>query len=359
MNAPRSSCSARPICFGFSFPHHGPYTAFHGLARTLRGPVDVIDASTKWCAFLPARYERRIRRRYLLYYERKLRRFFDGTPRAIHYFFPENTLRHAAGWKTRERLILTLHQPPEEMEAMRANPHLDGFFRGIAAADHIVVQASSQMAYFRERYPGIPVTYIPLGVATGHYRRTRPYPPPGEGTGRKNVILTVGNWMRDYPTWADTVETLADRTDLEFRVIANRQHLDAIRTRFGGTPPRQVRLLHGLSDEALAREYEDASVFYLPLHDAMANDALLEALSLEVPLVLTDLPATRDYAGDEAATYIPRQDAGAAARAILDLLADPERAQRCSAAARRRAVEYFDWQHVANAYRTCYAETAS
>ena len=344
--------SAQPVFYGFSFVHHGPHTAFHGLAAALQHSCRVIDATPHSFSWLPRVTAGRLRRKCLVMSEQKLRPYFTGDNRTIHYFFPENTLRKAADWKTRERLVLTLHQPPDEMEAMRKNPHLDGFFRGVACADQIVVQAQSQQPYFQEHYPDIPLACIPLGFATGHYKRKTPYRPPEGGTA---TILTVGNWMRDYETWARTVAALRGRDRLAFRVIANRDTLDRIRGLFDRNIPDNVSLEFGLSDQALQQAYEEAALFFLPLNDAMANDALLEALSLGVPAIYTDLSATRDYAGEGTATFIPRGEPDAAAQAITDLLADPSRALAYSHLARKRAEEHFDWQHVANAYRTCYA----
>ena len=106
------------------------------------------------------------------------------------------------------------------------------------------------------------------------------------------------------------------------------------------------------------REYETCNVFYLPLTDAMANDALLEALSLGVPSVVTDLPATRDYAGDEGMVFIPRWELDPAVAAIEDLLASPERAAALGARARTRAEKHFDWPIMAEAYRQLYRRIA-
>ncbi len=279
--------------------------------------------------------------------------YFRGAPRVIHYFFPENTLRRAHRWKNGHRLLVTMHQPPDHMELMMRDPHYDELMRGIRAADGIVVQSTTHLDAFRNLFPGIPVSYIPLGVATDHYRRRIPAPAHGPTAPR---ILTVGSWLRDYALWADTVRRLAGHHPApQFRVVANPGVIAEAR-RYLGATSADVVFLNGLSDDALMREYEEASVFYLPLTDAMANDALLEAMAMETPMVVTDLTATRDYAGDDGALFIPRGDQPAASAAVTCLLQDLGAGAVLAAAGRRRAETTFNWPVIVGRYRDLYRE---
>lgn len=342
------------IFFGFSFLHHGPHTAFRGLATAL-SDQRVIDITPDILARVPPRLARPLLWRWLEWNEWRLYPYFREGGRVIHYFFPENTLRHGHRWKGDNRLLVTLHQPPDRMELMMRDPHYDRLTEGIRAADGIVVQSDSHREPFQTLFPGIPVHYIPLGVAAGHYRRRLPLRRPADGPPR---ILTVGNWLRDYALWAKTVRVLHERhPGIEFRVVANPGILEEARAELGSHPAR-VHYLRGLTDDELMREYETCNVFYLPLTDAMANDALLEALSLGVPSVVTDLPATRDYAGDEGMVFIPRGELDPAVAAIEDLLASPERAAALGARARTRAETHFDWPIMAEAYRQLYRRIA-
>ena len=220
------------VFFGFSFLHHGPHTAFRGLAAAL-SDQRVIDITPDILARVPARIARPLLWRWLEWNEWRLYPYFHEGGRVIHYFFPENTLRRGHRWKRDNRLLVTLHQPPDRMELMMRDPHYDRLTEGIRAADGIVVQSDSHREPFRTLFPGIPVHYIPLGVAAGHYRRRLPLRRPADGRrasspsetgcaitrcGRKpfgcctNAIPASNSawspiresWKRRGPSWAPT-----------------------------------------------------------------------------------------------------------------------------------------------------------
>ncbi len=69
---------------------------------------------------------------------------------------------------------------------------------------------------------------------------------------------------------------------------------------------------------------------------------LMNYMAMGLPTVAFDLPVCREYLGEEA-PCVPPGDAGAFARALLDLLADPAAAARLGQSLRRRAEETYDW----------------
>ncbi len=252
-------------------------------------------------------------------------------------------------WKKNHLLIATCHQPVERLQERKNDPRAQGFLRGLNATDVVVVQCESHVQPYRAFLPGRRIHNIPLGVDTEFFR---PVTDRLNRTTRPR-ILTVGNWLRDYTTWGAVVKRLrVSNRDLEFVVVANADTQAAARKALGHDL-RGVRFLRGISDEALRSEYEKASVFYLPLTSAMANDALLEALSVGTPMVVTDLPATRDYASD-CAFYAGPGDVEGAVDAILHLLNDPAKASDMGDRARVHAVQTYDWNVIADSYRTLY-----
>lgn len=337
------------VFFGFSFRHHGPHTAFHGLASALSDQT-VIDASPPWPRWTPHALEWRLNWRWLRAAEYRLLPYYrDANRRVIHYFFPENTMVRAANWKRHHTVIATCHQPVERMRERVSDPRDDGFLRGLRASDVIVVQCESHIIPYRDLFPGIQTACIPLGVDTLFFRRKN-----SRGTtSAPPRVLTVGNWLRDYTTWAAVVKQLRTRNrDIEFVVVANADTQAAARNALGHDI-RGVQFLRGISDEALRTEYEKASVFYLPLTSAMANDALLEALSMGTPMVVTDLSATRDYAAN-CALYTGLGEVDGAVDTILNLLNDPAKASDMGNRARMHAERTYDWNVIAKSYRTLY-----
>lgn len=269
----------------------------------------------------------------------------------MHYFFPENTMFRAHKWKRHHRLIATCHQPCERLKATREGDwRFHRFIAGVRIADILVVQCASHIEQYREIFPTSRLENIPLGVDTDFFRPHGRVMKPA-----RPRILTVGNWLRDYGTWAQTVKLLqSGGCDADFVVVANQDTQRTARNALGGDHPR-VQFMSGLSDEALRDEYETASVFFLPLNHAMANDALLEALAMATPIVVTDLPATRDYAGP-AARYVAKADAEHAADAIRNLLGDADSATRLGQSGRVRVESAFNWRIVAGQYRRVYQD---
>jgi glycosyltransferase involved in cell wall biosynthesis len=91
----------------------------------------------------------------------------------------------------------------------------------------------------------------------------------------------------------------------------------------------------------------------------MANDALLEALAIGCPIIVTDLPATRDYVPDSAGIFVPRHEAEAGAEAILRLLDHSDAATAMGRRAREHAVTSLDWRVIAQCYRDLWNELGS
>jgi glycosyltransferase involved in cell wall biosynthesis len=74
----------------------------------------------------------------------------------------------------------------------------------------------------------------------------------------------------------------------------------------------------------------------------------LEAAACGVPVVGSAVGGLLDSVVDGVTgVLVPPRDAGALARAVRDLLADPARRRACGAAARRRALARYSWQGVA------------
>jgi glycosyltransferase involved in cell wall biosynthesis len=67
---------------------------------------------------------------------------------------------------------------------------------------------------------------------------------------------------------------------------------------------------------------------------------LLEAVAMGVPVIASDLATFRSHFSETAIRYVPGGDAGALASAIREIAADPDRAARQAAEARREAEPY-------------------
>ncbi len=90
-----------------------------------------------------------------------------------------------------------------------------------------------------------------------------------------------------------------------------------------------------------------ASVFVLPSAAEGLPNALLEALSVGVPSVVTNIPGTDEVVRDgEEALMVPVDDEAALARAIERLLTDEELSKRLASAGRELVAREFDMERV-------------
>jgi len=186
------------------------------------------------------------------------------------------------------KLVATFHQPNKILSELIANPtFLNGF-------DAIHVLSPCQSTYFQEK-TSTPVFCIAHGIAPelirtyidrSEYQSLTP--PDLEFNGIK-LILTTGNWLRDFDSLIGTASLLQGRDGIRFIVVSKGLELN-------GLIPSNVQILNrGISDEALHSLYERADVLFLPLLDGAANNAMLEAMVHGLPIVTTDLPSTRYY----------------------------------------------------------------
>ncbi|MEZ6135671.1 MAG: glycosyltransferase [Pirellulaceae bacterium] len=92
------------------------------------------------------------------------------------------------------------------------------------------------------------------------------------------------------------------------------------------------------------------------LYEGQSN-TILEAMSLGVPVVASDIPGNRDLViNDETGYLFPLGDTGMLTKTTNNLLRDPERMQRLGAAARHRVVENFSLQGMISAYERLYTQ---
>lgn len=96
-----------------------------------------------------------------------------------------------------------------------------------------------------------------------------------------------------------------------------------------------------------------------PLNNVSTMNKTMEYMAFELPVVAFDLKETR-VSADSAATYVEPNDVAEYARAIGDLLDDPERRRRMGEQGRQRVVDVLAWRHQAprfvGAYERLFAE---
>lgn len=344
------------IFFGFSFRHHGKNTAFRGIARQL-SDCRVIDMSHPWPAILPQWLESRLDWRWLYYSEYVLWPLYQREERHVfHHYHSENTMFRDFRWKKHHRLMATVHQPLYRLlPAADTKDHSRRrlYRECLRACDLVVLPATCEIQAFQEELSIGRCAFVPIGVDCSMF-----CPAPQEPRMDRPVVLAIGNWLRDYDLWVRVIHIMKDRAkDTEFVLIAGEQTLADVRKKLRGDE-RNVRLVKGISDQELIEWYRRSTVFFLPLKAAVGNTAMVEALAMGCSIVVTDLPTTREYAGD-AALYFPAGDAEVATAHVVRLIEHPEERRDLARRARERACANLDWPVLANKYRQLYRQLLS
>ena len=235
----------------------------------------------------------------------------------------------------RPAMLATFHQPPALLAGM-VNATL------LRALDAAVVLCEAQRAALAGLLPAERLHVIPHGIDAGFFA------PGPRAAGEGFRLLAVGHWLRDFETLFATLALLRGAgLDARLRIVSPNPPR--------GVPPG-VEVEGGLPDEALRAAYRDADALLLPLTDATANNAILEAMACGRPVVATDVGGVAEMTGG-AAMLAPPGDARALADAVLSLAADPAAAAALGQAARARA-EALDWRHVAARHAALYAAIA-
>ncbi len=104
-----------------------------------------------------------------------------------------------------------------------------------------------------------------------------------------------------------------------------------------------------------------ADVFALPSRAEGSPGALIEAMALQAPIVATDIPSVRELAGDTPVTanLSAVGSADDMSRALLEMIYDPGMAASMAAAGRKRFLERYTMDAIADATVDLYRRVAS
>jgi glycosyltransferase involved in cell wall biosynthesis len=111
-----------------------------------------------------------------------------------------------------------------------------------------------------------------------------------------------------------------------------------------------------ITDEEFVKQYARASIAIVPSVYEGFGLPVGEAMASGIPVISTTGGALPEVAGD-AAVLVPPKDPAALAKAIIDLLSDPERAEKLGKAGYKRVMEQFTWKNAAEKTVEAYRET--
>jgi glycosyltransferase involved in cell wall biosynthesis len=160
-------------------------------------------------------------------------------------------------------------------------------------------------------------------------------------------LLFVGQWLRDFVTLEATMLSVwSKRPDV---------HLDCVIPRFSRSNDALFRLARDsrvswysdIAPDCLRFLYQRATLLFLPLLDAVANNAVVEALSCGLPIITSNVGGISDYIPDGTGCLCTPSDSESHAHAILDWIDDDVQCSLAGKIGREFAVKELDWGHIA------------
>jgi glycosyltransferase involved in cell wall biosynthesis len=235
------------------------------------------------------------------------------------------------------KLIATFHLPASATESPKraAWRHL----RNLAGA---VVVARSEVAPLAALLGADKVICVPHGIDVAAFR---PAPFVAATTLR---LVFVGAMLRDFELAHRVADLCArERLDVVIDIVTPRRCWDFF------TGCDNVRRHAGLSEAELIALYQGADALFLPLIDATANNAVLEALACGVPVISTAVGGIPDYVDPDCGWLLPPGDVDATFALIAALAREREALTDKRPAARQKALT-FAWENIAGTMRQAY-----
>ena len=222
-------------------------------------------------------------------------------------------------------------------------------------ADRVVCVSEADADAVQQLDPALQPHVIPNGVDTEFYRREAVTPlelPP------HSLIFTGTMDFRpnvDAMVWfVQDVLPLVKRAvpDVHLYIVGQRPHarLEALRA------DPAITITGAVED---TRPYTSAAeVYVVPLRMGGGTRLkLLEALALQTPIVSTTLGA-EGFPVTSGQELLLADEPSGFARAIVELLADRDRAQALGTAGRAFAVEHYDWRQIVPKFEEVYGALA-
>lgn len=270
------------------------------------------------------------------------RKLFDGqifcaamSSDLVHFLYAENHLRllYASIRTLRVKRVGTVHLPLDYYSLPRS-------VAALACLDGIVTLTSGQADEVRAHLPDKQVRFIPHGCIMDH-----PYGRPDAHREATTFnVAVVGSNYRDWDTLTSVLRHASEgHADWRFHLV--------------GLPPDR-RNKYGAMRNAVVHnrlaepDYYDilnrSHALFMPLTFATANNALLEAHSVGLPSVCTDLPAVRDYAVSTTRLFRSQEEAMERLRALAEQAGSDRILERTTTAREGAA---FDWPAIARQVR--------
>lgn len=284
------------IYVGFAFEHHkNTHAGYHQIKKFL--PYDIIiDGQAeynfvfktiyKFPHFIVRRYRRYFGWRLWFTELRCIIRAVLFKNQIFHIIYGENILKNLGRFKGKNnKIICTYHQPYSIFKENKS------WMQSIKKVDKIILVSNKDLKYFNEITNNIPVKFIPHGVNTEFFRPAN--------VKREKSVLMVGNWLRDF-SFANKVfsDLIKKDSEIIIHIVTNEENF-----KYFSLSPR-ILLKNNISNENLRILYQKSGLVFFPLVEFTANNAILEAASCNVDILIATNNKNMSYFNENYIHYL-------------------------------------------------------
>jgi glycosyltransferase involved in cell wall biosynthesis len=232
-----------------------------------------------------------------------------------------------------------------------------------AVADHVISTNDSYRAIAMQRgkMASADITVVRTGPDPEHLARVAPN--PDWRRGRRYLCAYLGIMGPqdgvDLAIRAAAELVRAGRDDIQFVFMGGGDSFDELVELTDRLDIADVVTFTGMvRDDVISDVLSTADLGLSPdplspLNDLSTMNKTMEYMAFELPVVAFDLKETR-VSADNAAVYVAPNDVTAYARAISELLDDPERRRHMGEQGRQRVVDVLAWRHQGSRYVAAY-----
>ncbi|MEG4802124.1 glycosyltransferase family 4 protein [Microcoleus sp. ARI1-B5] len=257
---------------------------------------------------------------------------------------------------------MTLHGPTLEVYGPNQEQKWKNSSFVIVISQLLLGDVKNKLANFLPKQLAV----APMGVNVAEIKRHTPYGPWQAGSSCRIFSCGRLNLVKGHKYLIETVKLLRDRGfDVRLQIAGEDEqggsgyHQELEKIIDNKSMSEYVELLGAVSEKRIRQGLEEAHIFALASLNEGVPVAVMEAMAMEVPTVVTDVGGTSELVDDGVDAVLVRSEKPEEmADAIANILQNPELALSLSEESRKKIIAKFSHHRSAETLAQCLEELA-